>query len=361
MPARPARFSVLPKRVVRRPAHTSVFLLAWLAAAQAQAATIVIVRPAGASVEVTETVSRLHGELLSLGLDVAFAARPAGPPPSSEPRARLEAIAAAHDADAVIDLITSPRPAAVDLYVLDRQTRRSELSHVALDAPAEDAPARLAIRTIEALRSSLLEHEIDLAARARSDPGGARVAPVVVAPAPPPPPGPPPRVELEAGAAILTGADGVGPALVPTVRVGWAAWPRLVLQATLAGLGTHPTLTAAAGSGRVAQQFGLVGICACAPSPRRLQLYVAVAAGALRTTIDGEADAPAAAHTVERWSFLLDGSAGARVRLPGRSFVTLAAHVQVAEPYVAVHIADTQVATSGRPNLLLTLTVGAWL
>jgi hypothetical protein len=81
----------------------------------------------------------------------------------------------------------------------------------------------------------------------------------------------------------------------------------------------------------------------------------------LRTAIDGQAEAPAEAHVVEHWSFLLDGSAGARVRLPGQTFFTLALHVQVAAPYVAVHIADTLVATTGRPNVLLTLTVGAWL
>ena len=81
----------------------------------------------------------------------------------------------------------------------------------------------------------------------------------------------------------------------------------------------------------------------------------------LRTAIDGQAEAPATAHFVERWSFLLDGSLGARMRLPGRYYLTLAAHVQVAEPYVAIHIADTVVATTGYPNLLFSLTVGAWL
>jgi hypothetical protein len=81
----------------------------------------------------------------------------------------------------------------------------------------------------------------------------------------------------------------------------------------------------------------------------------------LHTAIDGAADAPAAAHVVDRWSFLVDGSVGARVQLPGRTFFTLALHAQVAAPYVAVHIADTVVATTGRPNLLLALTVGAWL
>jgi hypothetical protein len=100
--------------------------------------------------------------------------------------------------------------------------------------------------------------------------------------------------------------------------------------------------------------------------PRRyfhlyLQPYLALAAGALHTAVDGTADAPAEAHVVDRWSFLVEGSVGARVHLPGRTFFTLALHAQVAAPYVAIHIADTRVATTGRPNLLLTLTVGAWL
>ena len=343
----------------RTPEVTFVLLFVLLGAARAQATTIVIVRPAGASPELTETVSRLHGELLSLGLDVAFAERAAGPAPRpADPRARLEPIATARDADAVIEIGAELGAATVDIYVLDRRTRRSEVSRVALESSAEDGPARLAIRTIEVLRSHLVE--IDLAARARPGPIDVRAAPAA-APETRAPAAAADRVGLEAGAAVLTGVDGVGPALLPTVRVGWATRSGLVLHAALAGFGSRPTLTAPAGSARVAQQFGLLGISTGAPSMQRIRLYAALAAGVLRTAIDGQADAPAEAHVVERWSFLLDGSAGARVRLPGQTFFTLALHVHVAAPYVAVHIADTLVATTGRPNLLLTLTVGAWL
>jgi hypothetical protein len=35
--------------------------------------------------------------------------------------------------------------------------------------------------------------------------------------------------------------------------------------------------------------------------------------------------------------------------------------MQLAEPYVAIHFVETQVATTGRPNLLVSLTAGAWL
>ena len=37
------------------------------------------------------------------------------------------------------------------------------------------------------------------------------------------------------------------------------------------------------------------------------------------------------------------------------------AHAQLAEPYPAVRFVGAVVATSARPNLLLTLTIGAWL
>ena len=345
---------------MQRLAYLSVFFIASLAAVRAQAATIVIIRPTGPSPELTETVSRLHGELLSLGIDVAFV-EPAGGPASrpADPRARLEPIATAWNADAVIDVGAAAATETVDIYVLDRRAHRSEVSQIALESKAENAPARLAIRTIEVLRSSLVE--IDLAARARSGSIDLRAAPAAPAAETRAEPSPADRLGVEAGAAVLTGLDGVGPAFLPTARVDWARPSGLVLHAALAGLGSRPTLNGQAGSARVAQQFGLLGAGIGAPSTRRIRPYAALSGGVLRTAIDGAADAPAEGHADVRWSFLLEGSVGARVSVPGRTFFTLAAHVQVAAPYVAVHIGDTVVGTTGRPNFLLTLTVGAWL
>ena len=48
------------------------------------------------------------------------------------------------------------------------------------------------------------------------------------------------------------------------------------------------------------------------------------------------------------------------MRLPQRYILLLAAHVQLAEPYVAIHFEDAIVATTGRPNLVIVLTLGAW-
>ena len=81
----------------------------------------------------------------------------------------------------------------------------------------------------------------------------------------------------------------------------------------------------------------------------------------LHTSDEGQPGSGAEALSVGQWSFLMDGSLGAGLRLYRRYYLTLAAHVQIAEPYVAIHFVDAVVATSGRPNILLTLTVGTWL
>jgi hypothetical protein len=155
--------------------------------------------------------------------------------------------------------------------------------------------------------------------------------------------------------------DGLGPALMPTLHVGWAARPWLVMQASAAGLGSRSTVATTTANARVAQQYAVLGGFYRLRSDQRLWPFFGLAAGALRTSVEGQAGEGMEDHTAERWSGLIDVSLGAGLRLYGRSYLTLAVHAQVAEPYVAIYLVDRVGATSGRPNLLLTLTVGAWL
>jgi hypothetical protein len=133
------------------------------------------------------------------------------------------------------------------------------------------------------------------------------------------------------------------------------------MQASVAGLGSRSAIATTAGNARVAQQYAMVGGFYRLRSTQRLWPFFGLAAGALRTSVEGQAGQGTGGRTAERWSGLIDASLGAGLRLYGRAYLTLAAHAQVAEPYVAIHIVDTVGATSGRPNLLLTLTFGAWL
>jgi hypothetical protein len=133
-----------------------------------------------------------------------------------------------------------------------------------------------------------------------------------------------------------------------------------VVHAALAGLGSRPTVATTSGHARVTQQYGILGASHWVRSDRRVWPFFTLAAGALRTSIEGKADLPKQGHTAEEWSFLVDGGLGAGLRLPEPYTLTLAAHVQMGEPYIAIHFEDAIVATTGRPNLVLTLTVGVW-
>jgi hypothetical protein len=339
-----------------------------LLAPPAQAATVAMVRPAKPSSSVAEILSRLQGELLSVGIEVELLGRAEVRGLSmTDPRARLavlEKLVADRELDAVIDVVGDGVPVAVDVWLVDRSTRKLAVGRVDAEPGTENSSERLAIRALEVLRSRFLE--FDLAARQRPSQVPAPAATVrLSSDGGNPATASDGRLSLEVGAAALTSLDGVGAALLPVLRLGWDVRPWLALQATAAGLGSRPTVATAAGNARVAQQYGVVGGCyrfRSAQAERPVFWpFVNLAAGVLRTSLAGQADSPRQGHAMDQWSFLLDGSVGAGASLSRRYYLTLAAHVHVAAPYVAVHFVDEVVATSGRPNLLLTLTLGAWL
>jgi hypothetical protein len=334
---------------------------------RADAATVMIVRPAEPSAEITETVSRLHGELLAVGLAVTIAERPeGGGSDGTSARAWLNSAAIDRGIAGAIDVIGDVQVEGADIWVFQQAPHEPEITRVLAERDVEDAPARLAIRAIDVLRSRLIERELGGVARpaapATAAPPAAHAAdaPAVTAGGG--------SAALagtwlgaELGVAVLASLDGVGPAILPVFRIEAALGPRIGIQGEAAAFGTRPTVGTPGASARVAQQYALLGACLCAPSAARWRSIVGFSAGALRTTAEGEADAPLQGHAVAQWSFLLEASAGLRLRLAQRTHLTLAAHVQVAEPYVDIRVVNAGSATAGRPNLLLTLALGGWL
>ncbi len=281
-------------------------------------------------------------------------------PDGSDSRPWVEGIAAEGGIDAVIDVAGDNAPVWVDVWVIEKSPRRIELWRVANEPTTANASERLAIRAIEVLRSSFLASDMS----GKEQHGEPITKPTVNSPLrtlPDESTRRPERIGLGLGAAVLTSVDGVGPAILPVVHFDAKARAWLGLHAELAGFGSRPTVATTAGNARVAQQYGIFGGSYRFHSDQGLSPFVALSAGALRTSVQGEADAPRQGHAATQWSFLLDASVGAGLHLPGRYYVSLAGHVQLAEPYVAIHIMDAIVATSGRPNLALTLTIGAWL
>lgn len=336
---------------------TAVFLLlltvlGWTR--PALAATVSILLPPRTSAEMAEALNLLRGELLSIGLTVAMEHRPADHDQlGADSRLWLEGLAA-RGATAAVDAVEVEAGWAVDVWVVKTQPLRFEVTRAAVDPDTPKASEVLALRAVEALRAGLLL--MDRAARNQQQ---APIAKPVAAPD-----GSAEQRErwgLEAGAVGLTSLDGVGLALLPMVRVGWAARPSLLVQASLAGAGTRPTVTTLGGHVRVAQHQGTLGARYRFRSRERLWPFVALAGGAMHTSVEGRTDAVTEGRAVDQWSLLFDASLGAGLRITPRTFITLAAHVHWAQPYVAIHMVDAVGATTGRPNLALTLTLGAWL
>lgn len=349
--------------------YVRLVLLSWILllwAAPAIAGTVAIVQPISTTPDWTEALSRIHGELLSVGLDVKMIHRPAdfglG---QTDSRAWLEQLAAEGQIDAVIDIVGELAPDAVDVWVFEKSPRRLEVTRITLEPNTRNASETLAIRAVEVLRSTFLEQ--DMEARER------HVLPMAQ-PVSHPTTATFPRSGLQkkepsraehlgvaAGVAALSSLNGEGVIIMPTAQVNWRALSWFDLQAAIAGLGTSSTAATTDGRAQTAQQYATFGGCFGLHSNGLLWPFLALSAGVLHTAIEGHADLPRQGHNVGQWSALLDGGLGVRLRATDRYFLTLAAHVQLAEPYVAVHIVDTVAATTGRPNWALTLTIGAWL
>ena len=308
-----------------------------------------------------ETLVRLQGELTSAGFATEIVDAAAGDGPDGhESRAGLERLAERRGVDAVVAVVGDLSPDSVEVWVIDKVTGKSVVRRVPFEPKAPRATRTLAIRAIELLRASFLE--IDLAARERQNEPSAAPPPAVVhfmemerlARHPE-------RFGVEVGGAAVTSLDGVGLAVMPLLRFDWALVPWFVAQMALARLGTRPTIETKAGSAQVAQSYGLLGACFRFRTGERWRPVALFSAGVLHTSVEGRADSPNQGRSAEQWSLLLDGGVGVALRMPDRFYLLLVAHAQMAEPYLAIRFMDTVVATSARPNLLLTLTIGAWL
>jgi hypothetical protein len=327
-----------------------------MGAGAVQATTITLVRPASSSAEVTETLSRLRGELHSLGFEPLMASAQPSELNEATPSRWPNELVTEGDSGAVIHIVAGEAVTAVNVWIRQRPEAAWQMVKIAPDPLASNQPESLALRAIEALRAGLLMTEqtppkgSETVAEPRAVEG--EVGKIAVSEH---------RWGLEAGAGVLMSFHGAGPALLPIVRIDWAPRPSLVVQAAWAGPGSRATVSGSMGKARIAQQFGLLGACYRLRHDRRVWPFLGLAAGVMRSSIEGRADPGAEARSQIQWSFLLDAALGAGLRLSPRFEFSLAAHVQGAEPSLVVHVADAGAATAGRPNLLLALTLGAWL
>jgi hypothetical protein len=335
-------------------------VLLW--AASSFAAIVAIVRPRNPPALMTETLGRISGELASAGFTTEIVDEPFVDGAAHQPaRAWLEQLATRRGFDAVVAILGDGSADSVEVWVVDKVTGKTVVRTVRLGLADERMPTTVSVRAIELLRSSFAE--IDL--RTTDLPGSPSTvpSPVVVqfvqkgrqA-------NRPERFGLELGGIATMGFDRVGPALLPFAALDWAIDSSFGAQATLAGLGTRPTVASQEGSAQIAQAFGLLGMRYSLGAFRLMRPFLVLSAGALHTDVEGRTDiAVNQERQTDKWSFLLDAGLGTWLQLRDRLFVSTSLHAQVGEPRLAIRFVDQVVAGSGGPNVLVNLSVGAWL
>lgn len=329
-------------------------LLFWGRSAQAR--TVAVVYPHGAEPTIVETVARVRGELLAVGLRVHDVERRA-PWVEASSSARVIELQQRERLDAVISIPNRSEPPLVDVWVFESSAEAPHVTRVSLEPGTENAPEKLAIRAIDVLRSTFLE--LDIQNQARSGPTEVGLEPDQTAV--PEVGGDATTVGLAAGLAMLTGFDGVKPAVMPTARIDLALNPTWTLQVAAAGLGTRPSLDAASYGAQIQQVYAVFGARYRFDLGRDWRPFGALSAGILSTSVEGRADFPGHAQNQNLRSLLVEGSLGADWAVFDDYYFSLAAHLHLAAPSANVIIVDSVVATTGRPNLALTFTFGTWL
>lgn len=344
---------------VRRRLAVVLLLSIVLWASPTLAALVALVRPLNPARGMTEAIARIKGELGSAGFVVEVHDGALEDLADGESRRWLEQLAARRGADAVIAVIGDTAPDSVEVWVVDKVTGKSVVRRIPFGASSAQGPQALAIWAVELLRASFLEINLSPMTGLRR-------------PKSPPPPTVARFVDIEKksewprgfgvelGGSASASFGGVGPMLLPMARFDWNTQQWFV-QATVAGFGSRPTVEASAGSARVAQSFALLGVGYPFSGGNHLMPRVSFAMGALHTEVEGRAALPQKGRTLDQWSLLLNAEVGTAVALADHYLLTLSANVQLAQPYPAIRFNGSTVATNARPNVLLVLTIGAWL
>jgi hypothetical protein len=342
----------------------------WGGAALADTALVALVRPNASTPSATEALNRIQGELAAEGFDVVLvdapiALAPLAPAGPDGRPGSLSGASADRDAVASIELVVDTRERAAELRVIDRVTNKTVTRRTAIEAPEGSQFAQvLAVRAVELLRASLVEllilsHPPSTAVPAAAVRVVAEHARTWAADAPHP--RPQSTFGFDAGTAVLGGFGGIGPALLGVLRVRRAIGRSFQLRATLAGLGTQPTVVASSGSASVAQQLGLVELLLSPWADRGVHPVASVGAGALFVSVDGQAAPPYAAERSSGWSAAVDAGGGAELRLSDHFDISLEAHAFLTRPEQVTRFVGQEQAGVGEPSLLGTLTVVGWL
>jgi hypothetical protein len=319
--------------------------------ARADAPRVAIVRPADPVA--LEAVTRIQGELTSVGFVVTVLVRNGQP----DPRAEVEAAAREQRADAALSIVDTAAEHSADVWIADHLTGKTVVKHLEVSAHDTRASAALAVQVVELLRGSLLDLLFQRSGAGVPDPPHhpevTRWVRDITEPAP--------SFGLEAGPAVLDSFSGVGPSLMVDLRVGYSLDASWVARVSIALPVMRPRVETDVGNATVGQAISLAEVVHVFRPGSMLRPTVSAGAGAYRVDIGGSGLGTYVGRSDGFWGVAADLGLGAALQLGSHWGLSAEVHGTFMFPYPSIQLANTEVGRVGRPALSAGIGLATWL
>ncbi|MDP8999506.1 MAG: hypothetical protein M3O46_05285 [Myxococcota bacterium] len=325
--------------------------------AHAESTVVVLFRPAAGNGNASEVLNRARGELVADGFGVLLVdAVPEDGRVASITRKGHESGAAV-----AAGLFVADDASTIELCLVDELSGRVLVRRLDVQAnSSEHAPEVLARRTVDLLRSSLLDFLVQsLRSSVLESQASRRPAPVVD------------RNEqsvesrwgIEAGLGVLGSFQGAGASIAPLARLRFAVNRNFQLRATASWFGTQPHVTSSNGTGTATIEQG-VAVVECVARFWRSRWFrpeLSMGGGTYYVATNGNGVAPYPSKQSSGFAAAIDAGLGVGTPIGAHFELLLELHAIVTAPGIAIRFLDADAARIGRPSLLSTLSLAGWI
>ena len=314
---------------------------------------IVLAHAADEGAASTEVLNRIRGELLADGYHVLLV----DAVPKAERASSLSRTGRATGAAVAAGLFVGEGAGSVDLCLVDAVTGRVWTRSLdALPHSADQPPEVLARRTVDLLRANLVDFLVE-SLRSATQREPTKAPPSVEASDHPVEP----SWVLEGGLGVLGSFQGLGPALLPLLRVRRSLGRAMSVRVTGAWLGTQPQVDAPTGTASVEQGVVLLECVAQFWRGAPVRPLFSLGAGTYYVGVNGSGVSPYPGVRSSEFAFALDAGSGVSTRIASQVDLVFELHALVAAPGLSVRFLDVDEARIGRPSLFGTFTIAGSL
>jgi hypothetical protein len=264
----------------------------------AWAHTIIVFRPYGSDPMLTESFSRLCGELHMYGLKVVPLDSKDGASLLSDQLVKVEGSA---DVVGGVALFRTPGQASAKIWITDAATGKESV-RITVSIDDADAPSLLAIRAVDVLRASLRDFHYPEHAHLETQPGAAPGVSISMQA--------PPSATLQGfdrwairvGASTLFETGDMGVGFAANLGLARRLSSRLALELAVVAPVLGQGYAGAVATARLREELGILAVAWRLVDRQRLTLDIVQGIGAMYLSVRGEAQPPWLGQSSSAWA-----------------------------------------------------------